>query len=130
MLQQQMKRDREIEGLWKGQMWQLRMLQQRMSCDWKVENGCRSVKCCVIVMWKRQKCVDLEYPEHAAYVLVLEDGDNTSKGREECGRKYITREAQLKNVVIAQSGAQGLIFTQLFVRAKKIVCELERKYCT
>jgi len=30
--------------------------------------------------------------------------------------------------VIGQSGAQGLIFTQLFVRAKKIACELERKY--
>ena len=128
MLQQQMKRDWEIEGLWKGQMWQLRMLQRRMSRDWEVENGCRSGKCCVIAMWKRQKCVDLEYTEHAADVLVLEDGDDTSKGREEWGGKYITRVAQLKKVVIGQSGAQGLIFTQLFVRAKKIACELERKY--
>jgi hypothetical protein len=47
-------------------------------------------------MWKRQKCVDSEYTEHAADVLVLEDGDDTSKGREECGGKYITRVAQLK----------------------------------
>jgi hypothetical protein len=61
-------------------------------------------------------------------VLVLEDGDDTSKGREECGGKYITGVAQLKKVVIGQRGAQGLIFTQLFVRAKKIACELERKY--
>ena len=53
-------------------------------------------------------------------MLVLEDGDDTSKGREECGGKYITRVAQLKKVVIGQSGAQGLIFTQLFVRAKKL----------
>ena len=71
---------------------------------------------------------DLGLTEHPADVLVLEDGDDTSKGREECGGKYITRVAQLKKVVIGQSGAQGLIFTQLFVRAKTIACELERKY--
>ena len=55
-------------------------------------------------MWKWQN-VDPEYTEHAADVIVLEDGDDTMKGREKCGGKcggkYITC---YKNVVIAQSG--------------------------
>jgi len=66
-------------------------------------------------MWKWQN-VDSEYTEHAADVIVLEDGDDTMKGREECGGKL-----NYKNVVIVQSGAQGLIFTHFFVKAKKCV---------
>ena len=46
-------------------------------------------------MWKWQN-VDSEYTEHAADVIVLEDGDDTMKGRGECGGKYITRVAQLQ----------------------------------